>query len=174
MTRKRQNNSERPFEGKKVYFSGSIKGIIKHEATFATQLVQFMQVRGAQVLSEHVALSNKAEMFALLSRNAGVSIAGPEGNWQQIRRVDMDWVDQATHLVALVDGPSHGVGMEIERALLKPERGLPLTLVLCLIHEDNLPNLSSMVRGVSEPHFTLQTYRSLEEAQEKVNAFLKK
>ncbi|MEK7526093.1 MAG: hypothetical protein AAB546_01285, partial [Patescibacteria group bacterium] len=101
-------------------------------------------------------------------------LAKPEP-WLLIRKQDNEWVDQATHLVAVVNAPSHGVGMEIERAILKPQRGLNETPILCLIHETLLDKLSFMVRGVSEdehPSFHLKTYTNLQEAQNTVHDFL--
>jgi hypothetical protein len=75
-------------------------------------------------------------------------------------------------VVALVNGPSHGVGMEIERALLKPERGLPLTPILCLIRADLLEKLTWMIRGIKQEGFYLKTYTDLDSAQKIIFDFL--
>lgn len=169
---------EVPFEGRVVYYSGSIKGAPELEPDFAWQLVQYMGEGGADVLSEHVAARNKAEMDEIRARRTGQEIqvmrTHPEP-WFQIRRKDAEWVDEATHFVAVVNAPSHGVGMEIERAILKPARGLNLTPVLCLVHEQLLDNLSFMIRGVTSdehPDFHVQTYASLDDAKDVVHAFL--
>lgn len=158
-----------PFAGKKVYFSSSIVGVIVN-AEIGSQLIKAMQVRGATVTSEHVGIKNRKEMFEVLSKNAGEEIQ--EGDWQAVRRTDTKWVDEATHVIAIVDGPSHGVGMELERALLKPERGLPVTPILALIQEGNLPRLTSMIRGITDPQFKLATYRDISDAKRKVIRFL--
>lgn len=168
---------ERPFEGKKVYFSGSIKGATEADPHFAWHLVQYMGQKGANVLSEHVAARTREEMDEIRAARTGQIIeemlAQPEP-WFDIRRQDNEWVDQATHVVALVNAPSLGVGMEIERAILKPERGLPLTPILALMHEDLLGRLSYMVRGITpeEADFHLKLYSTLPEAQKHIDNFL--
>ena len=53
-------NPELPFEGKKVYFSASIKGTVVNPE-IGPQLVKAMQVGGARVLSEHVAIGDPTE-----------------------------------------------------------------------------------------------------------------
>lgn len=133
---------------------------------------------GADVLSEHVAARSQQEMDEIRARKWGMDIkemlAQPEP-WFGIRKKDTEWVDEATHVVALVNAPSHGVGMEIERAILKPERGLKETPVLCLIDEHMVEKLSFMIRGVSgneAPNFQLRTYSSLQEAKEIIYDFL--
>jgi hypothetical protein len=170
--------TEKPFTGLKVYYSGSIKGAPEAEPDFPWHLVQYMGQGGADVLSEHVAARNQHEMDEIRAKRWGMEIqdmlAQPEP-WFGIRKKDTEWVDEATHFVALVNAPSHGVGMEIERALLKPERGLNETPILCLVHEQVLDKLSFMVRGVSEEehlNFNLRTYSNLEEAKAIIHSFL--
>ena len=104
-----------------------------------------MARNGADVLSEHVAARTPEEMRAIRLTRIGKRIKDLDtkaGLWFGVRQIDTEWVDEATHVVAVVNSPSHGVGMEIERALLKPERGLPFTPILCLIREDLLEKLS--------------------------------
>ena len=87
----------------------------------------------------------------------------------------MGWVDEATHMVALVDSPSLGVGMEIERAVEKPHRGLKKTKILCLVQKDLLESLSYMVRGVTKKEaseYNLKPYNNLEDAKRLVYKFL--
>lgn len=66
--------------------------------------------------------------------------------------------------------------MELQRAIDKPPLGYKKTPILCLVHEDNLEGLSSMVRGINPDEenvdFELKTYKSLEEAKSLVFAFL--
>ncbi len=166
------------FAGLKVYYSGSIKGASEIDPAFAWHLVSYMIEEGAEVLSEHVAARNPEEMRAILARRTGKSIQelweNPEP-WFAVRTNDINWIDEATHFVALVNAPSHGVGMEIERALLKPQRGLPLTPILCLVHEHVLERMSWMIRGISAqecPVFFLKTYKNFDEAQSIVRTFL--
>lgn len=163
----------------KVYFSGSIRGVPEPDPEFAWKLVRFMATGGADVLSEHVAARNQIEMDTIRARRIGLTIKAmlsqPEPSIP-IRRQDIKWVDQATHFVALVNAASHGVGMEIQRALDKPAMGLNRTPILSLIHESLFEPMSMMVRGVDpieSPQYYLKTYASLLDAQITVDQFLR-
>lgn len=164
------------FEGCVVYYSGSIKGV-NIDPNMGYELVRYMIANGAYVPSAHVGARNKDEMrevFKIMSGEDegedGVDPKAPELCY----KIDMNWVDEATHVVALVDGPSHGVGMEIMRAMQKPYRGLRSTPILCLVHEDNLEKLSYMVLGATYEYglLSVHTYSSEEEAQSKIHRFL--
>ena len=174
---------EKPFEGMKVYFSGSIKGAPEADPNFAWELVRYMTMNGANVLSEHVAGRNKEEMEEIRARKMNVPVeyfkrlSRADFLRDVVRKQDVAWVDEASHLVALVNAPSHGVGMEIERAILKPERGLNKTPILCLVHEDLVTGLSGMISGVSEVNdkaaLFVRTYRTLQDADYSIYHFLK-
>ncbi len=176
ITTKNQNNV--PFYGRLVYFSGSIKGAPESDPEFAWKLVQYMGINGADVLSEHVAARNQEEMDQIRARRTGQEIQemlAQQEPWFGIRKKDTEWVDQASHVVALVNAASHGVGMEIERAILKPRMGLNVTPILCLVHEQVLDRLSYMIKGVSKeecPVFYLNTYTDIKNAQSIVYSFL--
>lgn len=168
----------KPFAGKKIYYSGSIKGSPELDPYFAGKLVAYLIEHGAEVLTEHIAAPTPAEMRRIFATKTGQDVYehfdGPRAA-MIIRRQDMQWVDEATHLVALVNAPSHGVGMEIERALLKPARGLPRTPILCLVHVDMHDRLSSMIKGITAEEcdvFCLKTYSTLEEACAIMSDFL--
>lgn len=169
-------NTSLPFVGKKVYYSGSIKGSPEKDPSFAKKLVAYMINHGAQVLSEHVAAENPDEMFTILAKKTGKTVEELKDmrenrfeDWAiYIRSLDLEWVDQCEYMVALVNAPSHGVGVEIQRALDKPKMGMQTTTILCLVHTDIHDKLSAMILGVSQkdyPNFVLKTYSSLEEAQ---------
>lgn len=79
---------------------------------------------------------------------------------------DMAWLELADCLIADVTYPSLGVGYEVAVALR--ERGIP---VLALCHED-LPVLSAMFEGNSNPLFHLERYSRPEVLQDKVRRFL--
>lgn len=164
------------FEGRVVYYSGSIKGV-NINPNMGYELVRYMIENGAYVPSAHVGARNKDEMrevFKIMSGEDegedGVDPKAPELCY----KIDMNWVDEATHVVALVDGPSHGVGMEIMRAMQKPYRGLRSTPILCLVHEDNLGKLSYMVRGATYEYdlITIKTYRTISDAILLIKLFL--
>ncbi|KKT64881.1 MAG: hypothetical protein UW60_C0050G0004 [Candidatus Woesebacteria bacterium GW2011_GWA2_44_33] len=163
------------FKGKKVYFSGSIAGELGVPKDFSWRLVRYILVNGADVLDPHVAAIDRPHGRRLIKLNRGYTPSDLENPWKQIEKDDIDGVDQATHVIAIVDGPSHGVGNEIQRALDNNQfRGFSIK-VLCLIHEDNLERLSWMIRGKERseiPHFTLRTYSDLESAKETIKKFL--
>ena len=92
--------------------------------------------------------------------NSGVDktkLIEPELPWA-IREVDIKWVDECTHFIGILTGLSLGVGMEIERALLKPRSNLNKTSILCLVNYEYLNQLSAMVREIKEDHFVLKEY----------------
>ena len=161
----------------KIYFSGSIKGILNTDPNFSWDLVQYMKSLDFNVLSEHVAGRDKEERDELFLKNTGVDINKVE-DWAAVAyEWDMKWVDECNYLVSVVDGPSHGVGMEIMRALLKKERGLNETKILCLVHEDRFDKLPGMIKGVPRdqyPNFDVQTYVDIESAKKTVDKFLGK
>lgn len=168
----------KPFENLKIYYSGSMNGAPEPDPEFAWKLVQYMIQNGADVPSEHVAARNIDEKEEIVARRSGKTIeqlkANPPSD-SDVYNQDINWVDQATHLVALVNGPSHGVGMEIEHAILKPRLGLNETPILCLVQEDIRPRLSRMISGISSqntPNFQLRTYKNLEQAQQYIFDFL--
>lgn len=172
---------EKLFAGIRVYYSGSIKGAPELDPNFAWELVKFMKEGGAEILSEHVAARTKEEMREMRARNIGMTtedwslIEGTREKDKIIRATDLLWVYQATHVVALINAPSHGVGEEIQTAILKPSLGLNPTPILCLVHETQYNNLSSMIKGVVEdecPDYFVKTYTSLEEAKRITAYFL--
>jgi hypothetical protein len=169
---------DKPFKGIKVYYSGSINGASEEDPDFGWKMVQYMGEEGAEVLSEYVAARTKEEREKILATKIGMELdemlSHPEP-WYQIRKKDLEWVDEATHFVALVNGPSHGVGMELERAILKPNRGLNPTPILCLVQKDQLNKLTYMIRGISMdecPDYFLRTYNILDDAKRMIYAFL--
>lgn len=181
--REQLNSPEKPFAGTKVYYSGSIKGVRELEPDFPWQLVQYMISKGADVLSEHVAARTPAETEIIRAKKCGLKIdellsIKQSEQWSKfLRQKDLDWVHQATHVIALVNGPSHGVGMEIQEALRKPQLGFNLTPILCLVHQDMINSLSGMVKGVcpevdGEVEFYLETYKDFQQAKGIISDFL--
>lgn len=177
----RKEIRKRPFEGLKIYYSGSIKGAREINPDFAWDLVQYMIGGGANVLSEHVAARNKTEMDQIKARRMGISVDAlkkiPRAIYVRdvVRKQDLDWVDEASHVIALVNAPSHGVGMELQEAILKPRLGLNLTPILCLVHMDVCTGLSGMITGVRDDEnsqFYVGVYQNLDEAKAMVHTFL--
>jgi len=169
------SSKEKPFEGTVIYYSGSIRGVKNMDPDFAHKLVSFMMENGADVISEHVAARNEAEMNEIFLRRTGIDRGSVENPWEVVRKVDLDMVDHATHLVAIINGPSHGVGIEIEHAILKPSLGLNETPILCLVQEDLKDMVTWMIKGISRseaPGFCLKTYKNLQDAKDKITEFL--
>jgi hypothetical protein len=92
-----------------------------------------------------------------------------------VENADVELIDKASHIIAFVDGASHGVGAEVQRAIDLYEFGLNRKEILCLIQGDRLKGLSWMVRGKESPkypNFRLETYKDSEDAKIKIFNFL--
>jgi nucleoside 2-deoxyribosyltransferase len=72
---------------------------------------------------------------------------------------DLNWLKQSSIIIADVNEPSHGVGMELMYAY---EHEIP---VICLLDEINVP-LSRMVEG--GPHTLILKYKTKEDLIEKI------
>ena len=177
---KGRESGERPFEGLKIYFSGSIRGIPHPDPNLPWELVQYMVRSGANVLSEHVAARTRDEMFVIFLRKSGIDL-GPytrEERAKIARRVDFGWVREASHLIALVDTPSLGVGMEAQEAIRKPQLGFNQTPILFLAHKDTIEadKLSNMITGIDAEEegvtFEVGEYNSFEDACRIIQSFL--
>ena len=160
----------------RIFFSNSLQGVKHKDPEFGYKLVQHIKSMGYDVLSEHVAAKNSNERDALFLRKTGMDRKDLKGQelWINAYKIDMDWVDEADYLIAVVDGPSHGVGMEIMRALLKEERGLNRTEILCLVNEEKLEALTWMLKGIPKKYnnFQIKTYKNLQTAIKAVESVL--
>jgi len=178
----KNEKKDKPFAGVVVYYSGSIHGSPEPDEMLPTKIKDYLLVNGANVLSEHVAASTKDEMRKVLAGRTGKTVAEfdqmSDHDWALfIRKTDIDWVNRATHVVALVNGASHGVGMELQRALDKPRLGLSETPILCLRHADTMDTLSLMIRGITKeesPSFTLVPYKNFEDIKRAIDSFFGK
>lgn len=167
--------NKKPFRGKRVYFSNSVTGVPDVNRDFGWKLVRYMKKNGAEVLSDFVGARSRKEHIKMFLEKTDFNRDKEPNPWFFVRKTDTELVDIATHVVAIVNGPSYGVGMEIERAILKPQRGLGETPILCLVREDLLKDLSFMIRGVSRqeaPKFRLRTYKNLNEAENIISEFI--
>lgn len=167
---------ENTFKGIKVYYSGSMQGVQEQDLDFPKKLVDFMQDNGAKVLSYHVALG-KEEGNKLLFQQMRIDPKKVtiENLSRIIRQQDIGWVDEADCVVALVNSPSLGVGMELQRAVDKEKLGMKKTPILCLVRDDLKDKLSFMVSGINADEsdvFYLRAYKNLEEAQKHIFDFL--
>lgn len=175
MTPDRVLSSEKPFAGIDVYFSNSMQGIQNQEKDFGWKIVQFLLENGARVLDQHVGGRDQEERDQLFYTDNGFYLNRGDNPWVAVEQADVSLVDKASHLIAFVDGASHGVGAEIQRAIDSYEFGIKDIEILCILHEENLKGLSWMVRGkVSSkyPNFHLATYTDIEDAKGKIFNFL--
>lgn len=171
---------ENIFKGIKVYYSGSIKGMPEADPEFPKKLVKYMIENGAEVLSEHVAGRDQQECDEMMVKKIGITIEefrAEKEPWFRVRKLDIEWVDEADCVVALVNSPSLGVGMELQRAIDKEKLGMNKTPILCLVRDDLKEKLSFMVSGINTEEsdaFYLKSYKNLEEAQKHIFDFLSK
>lgn len=173
-----KNQSENLFQGKVIYYSGSIRG---HDADkeLAYRIVAFMQENGANVLDPHVAARNAEERSRLFYETSGINIAAIKSRTKRAmvaRKQDLEWVDKASHLVALVTDPSLGVGIEIEHTITKPRLGLNKTPMLFLVSEEiyKQDKFSNMILGINprEADYAVGVYKTEEDIQWMITEFL--
>ena len=157
-----------------MYVSASIYGLKDENHVSVPLLVEYIMTNGGDVLDEHIRGKDLQEMNDIVYRRTGVNRLEHDEPWRIVHQQDVDWVDASTHMIIFVDGPSHGVGMELMRGLLKSELGLNRTPILILIQEENLPKLSLMVRGIPTDKYPVQleTYRDFNHVKELVDEFL--
>ena len=100
------------------------------------------------MLSGHVVWRHGlGRMNEVRTEKSGMGVMKHERPWELVRKIGMECVDEADVLVALANAPSHGVGMEIERALTRHERGLRPMNVICLVEKDRMDKVAWMLRG---------------------------
>jgi hypothetical protein len=168
----------KPFEGLRVYYSGSVKGSPEPDPELPWKLIRYIANNGAELLCEHVSTRSPAEMDEIGVRRIGriMQQLRQEPNPSVgVRRQCLQWVDDADCIIALVNGSSHGVGMEIQHAVEKPKFGLNQTPILFLVRSDVLPRLSPMVLGITpeeNPGSELKEYSTGEDAQQHIFHFL--
>ncbi len=172
----REKNTEKKlFEGIVIYFSGSMQGILNTDPYFSYNLVQFMIENGAKVLDVHVAGRTDEERRKLFIQDNGFDPAEQEDPCGSVEEVDIRQVDESTHVIALTNGASYGVGNEVQRAIDNYEMRGRRTEILCLVQEERLDPLSWMIRGKEKPkypNFHVNTYTDFEDAKRKVTNFL--
>ena len=166
----------------KIYYSGSILGVPEEDLELPVKIVQFLLKEGHEVLSKNVAFPSNytnADGTKIKLPQAILDMQPiPTGEelHKAIRKIDTECVDSAEYIIALINGPSHGVGMEVERALLREERGLPAAQILCLAQERNKNKISPMIRGVDRDiyrNFDIFLYTDFEDIKVKLKSFVR-
>lgn len=119
--------ARRASSGRRVYFSGSIRGGRSLQPLYAA-IVSFLQRRGYEILTAH-----EADPEVLTTeKGAGLSAA-------EVYRRDLRWLQECDLVIAEVSIPSLGVGVELT---LAQQLGKP---VICLCQQEVA--LSAMVDG---------------------------
>lgn len=136
----------------KIYFSGAISAGRERQPLYA-RIVAFMQNRGMEVLSAHVAHANVL--------HAEAQITAPE-----IFTRDMRMIAACDAMIAEVSRPSLGVGFEIATALQLRRR------VLCLCDKEVF--LTRMLTGNTDDNLKIVFYSQEAEWQSAVTAFCDK
>jgi len=113
-------------------------------------MVAFMQARGMQVLSAHVAHANVLHAEAQLTS-------------QEIYARDMNMITACDAMIAEVSRPSLGVGYEIATALQLQRP------VLCLCDKEVF--LTRMLTGNTDTNLKIVFYANDEEWQRAISAF---
>jgi hypothetical protein len=167
--------SEKPFAQCKVYFSNSIQGVLNQDPEFGWNIVQYLSLNGAQVLDKHVGGRNEEERNAIFKEELGFDYNEKENPKASLEQADIGLVDGATHIIAFINGPSHGVGNEIQRAIDRYEFKDEDVQILCLVSSERADKLSWMISGKEAPKypiFHLKTYKDIEEAKTHIFEFL--
>jgi hypothetical protein len=166
---------EKPFSGCRVYFSNSISLLANQEAGLGSDVIQYMVENGAEVLDRHVGGKDEAERIAIFKEEFGFNYNDKDNPKAAVEQKDIELVDRATHVIAFVDGPSHGVGNEIQRAIDRYEFKGDDVRILCLVSKENAKKLSWMISGKDDPKypmFHLRTYWGVEDAKAQIFGFL--
>ena len=132
----------------KIYFAGSIRGGRDDHALYLEIIEQLNEY--GQVLTEHIG-------------DAELSVLGEAGVDREIHDRDLDWLKDASYMVAEVTTPSLGVGYEIGKATewRKP--------TLCIFRRSSGRALSAMIAGSSG--VSVREYESVAELKEVFKEF---
>ncbi|MCL2439043.1 MAG: hypothetical protein FWD15_00860 [Alphaproteobacteria bacterium] len=168
---------------RKIYYSGSMSGAKEVNIQLPIDIVEYLEGQGHNVLSRHVAFMHQPNVetpdgqkfhvresmladFAKMTR-AEIDLA--------IRAYDLADVEAAEYFIALVNAPSHGVGMEIQHALLRPRLGLSPVPMLLLIDAEKSAKISPMLGGICKKAHPIEIYpyRDLADIKQKLKNFIK-
>ncbi len=133
-----------------VYFACSITGGREFEPVYQA-IVRALTEDGHLVPTAHLAESGVTALEAAIDP-------------QEVYARDVAWIRLCDVLIAEVSMPSHGVGYEIAFSL---GLGKP---VLALYQEKR--KLSKMISGNPDPHLTVQSYQSPEDATLQIRKFI--
>jgi len=154
-----------------VYFAGAIRGERIMEKIIK-DIVAYIKNLGLQVLTEHVGADDPIASFADKIGKTKKDLTA-----EDIEEQDIQWLNQATHVIAEISGASTGTGREIEYARTKGDFGKVPAIILCLYQIEREFYASPMIRGMSNnryPNIIIKSYIYINQAKEIINEFLNK
>lgn len=143
-----------------TYISHSVTNGL--ETNYAPDIAQLIKTLGGEVLNEHTILGSflTKEGRDYFKKSMGDNYPTTFMQKQKIvYATDMKMVDQADVAIFIFTKASFGVGMELERALTRKERGLPEPLIIGTTPKKMHSKLSWMVTGafINNPqHFFIK------------------
>ena len=154
-----------------VYLAGAIRGERIMEKIIK-DIVAYIKNLGLQVLTEHVGADDPIASFADKIGKTKKDLTA-----EDIEEQDIQWLNQATHVIAEISGASTGTGREIEYARTKGDFGKVPAIILCLYQIEREFYASPMIRGMSNnryPNIIIKSYIDINQAKEIINEFLNK
>lgn len=152
-----------------VYFAGAIRGD-RTMADTIQEIVGYIKKLGFPVLTEHVGTDDPIGTFAEKVGKTKETLSA-----EDIEKQDIQWLDQATHVIAEISGASTGTGREIEYARVKGKLGKTPAQILCLYHGDREFYASPMMRGMTReryPNILIKHYAEMSEVRQIIKEFL--
>ena len=133
-----------------IYFACSITGGREFEPIYQA-IVAALEADGHEIPTSHLASSEVVHLEKIVT---------PRDVYER----DVDWISAADAIVAEVSTPSHGVGYEICFAL-----GLGKPVLAC---HRNDRGISKMISGNPDPHLTVRSYVTADEAVQLIRDYL--
>ncbi len=162
----------------KVYVSAPIT--VGIEKDLPEKVMHIIEKLGGEVIDKHVIYAGvnyklRNKYFNICGKKY-LGQAKPTDNTKQyaefVYKLDTTLVDKATHLIAFLNKTSSGIAIEIQHALTKPARGLPITPILGLVHKNNYNAISGMLKGAQYEYFKIVKYENFKDIEKVVKEFL--
>lgn len=167
---------------KRIYYGAAVQGAIEfgNRADINRLLVGTIKAEDFTVVSEHNVIGrSKEETRKILEGAIGPLPTSKKERHSHIRNKALELVEgDICAAIFEVSVPSHGVGVELTHAYLRPRRGLSRIPILALYENGYWPNdLSCMIGGIQEgevPLFELYEYENLDDVTRYIKRFLQK
>ncbi len=164
----------------RIFYGAAIQGERDRgeRASLHRTLIDIIKAEGNEIVGEHTTGRNIAETAAHLKK---IIPNLPETDRERriaVRNKMIEYIESDIDAAIFeVSTPSHGTGMEIAHAYLRPRMGIREIPILTLYQHDYWPHkLSTMVQGLSTeafPNIQQREYRNTEEAAQYVQEFLR-